>query len=119
VPTSVELNIVIQHLEAVFEDGVLRPLGPLSLPEKQHVMLTITEVPIPASPKASRLPEQEWLRRHSEEFAGQWVALDGDALLSHGSDAFAVRDEAKSKGVERPLMVHIPEEPNLPSAGWM
>ncbi len=110
---------MIQHLEAVFEDGVLRPLAPLSLPEKQHVMLTITDVPIPVSPKASRLPEQEWLRQHSEEFAGQWVALDGDSLLSHGCDAFAVRDEARSKGVERPLMVHIPEEPNLPSAGWL
>jgi predicted DNA-binding antitoxin AbrB/MazE fold protein len=59
----------MQHLEAVFEDGVLRPLGPLSLPEKQHVMLTITDVPVPVSPKASRLPEQEWLRLHSEEFA--------------------------------------------------
>ena len=82
-------------------------------------MLTISDLSVPLSPKASRLPEQQWLRRHSEEFAGQWVALDGDSLLSHGPDAFAVRDEAQSKGVERPLMVHRPDEPNLPSAGWL
>lgn len=73
-------------------------LGPLCLPERQHVVLTITDIRVAVSPKAYRLPEQEWLRQHSEQFAGQWVALDGDLLLSHGADAFAVRDEARSKG---------------------
>ena len=109
-----------QHSEAVFEDGLLRPLEPLSLHDKQHVLLTITDVPAPAQVFVShRLPEQEWLSRHSEEYAGQWVALEGDLLLSHGSDAFAVRDEARAKGVERPLMVHIQDEPNMPSVGWL
>src|SRR5581483_12057669 len=107
----------MQRSEAVFEGGLLRPLEPLSLQEKEHVLLTITEVPA-RHEVSSRLPEQEWLRQHSEEYAGQWVALDGDSLLSHGSDAFAVRAEARAKGVQLPLMVHIPDEPNLPSAGW-
>jgi len=30
-----------QRVEAVYENGVLRPLGPVSLQESQHVQLTI------------------------------------------------------------------------------
>lgn len=39
--------------------------------------------------------------------------MHGDTPLSHGSDAFKVRDEADEKVVERPLMANIPDEPNL------
>jgi predicted DNA-binding antitoxin AbrB/MazE fold protein len=109
---------MVRELEAVFENGVLRPLEPLSLVEKQRVHVTITDAPPPE--KIIRgFPEQEWLIAHRLEYAGQWVALDGHTLLSHGSDAFAVRDEARGKGVQVPLLVHIPEEPDLPSAGWL
>lgn len=39
---------MVRHLEAVFEDGVLRPLEPLSLPEHEHVIVTINDrVPAP------------------------------------------------------------------------
>jgi hypothetical protein len=109
---------VIQHAEAIFEDGLLRPLETLSLRNKQHVLLAITDVPAPGA-NSSTMPEQEWLRRHGQEYSGQWVALNGEELLSHGSDAREVRDEARAKGVQTPLMVHLPDEPNLPSAFWV
>ena len=51
----------------------------------------------------SRTTEQEWLAAHSHEYRGQWVALEGDALLSHGTDARCVRDEARERGIHRPL----------------
>ena len=112
-----------QHAEAIFEDGLLRPLEPLSLQDKQHVLLTITDLTIAnaSAPGANsgRMPEKEWLRAHGQEYSGQWVALNGEELLSHGSDAREVRDEARAKGVQTPLMVHIPDEPNLPSAFWV
>jgi hypothetical protein len=109
---------VIQHAEAIFEDGLLRPLEPLSLQDKQRVLLRITDAPAPGA-NSGPMPEQEWLRVHGQEYCGQWVALDGIELLSHGSDARRVRDEARAKGVQTPLMVHIPDEPNLPSAFWV
>jgi predicted DNA-binding antitoxin AbrB/MazE fold protein len=109
---------VTQHAEAIFEDGVLRPLEPLSLQDKQHVLLTITDVSGRVA-NSHRMPEQEWLRANSREYRGQWVALNGEELLSHGSDARGVRDEARAKGVQTPLMIHIPDEPNLPSAFWV
>ena len=107
-----------QHAEAIFEDGFLRPLEPLSLRNQQHVLLIITDVPAPGA-NSGRVPEQEWLRAHGQEYSGQWVALNGEELISHGSDARGVRDEARAKGVETPLMVHLPDEPDLPSAFWV
>ena len=108
---------MVRELEAVFENGLLRPLEPLSLAEKQRVHVTITDIPATEG-IADRKAEQEWLGAHSHEFPGQWVALHGDVLLSHGSDARTVRDEARRSGVVRPLLVHIPEESVQPSAGW-
>ncbi len=48
-----------------------------------------------------------------------WVALNGEELLSHGSDARGVRDAARAKGVRTPPMVHIPDETDMPSAVWV
>ncbi len=110
------------QLEAVYEQGVLRPVEPLSLPEHQRLMITITladEEPTEALPYNPRIAEQEWLRLHSGEYIGQWVALDGDSLVSHGAKALDVLEEARRKGVERPLMVGIPKDYGLPSAGLL
>jgi hypothetical protein len=111
-------QVVVRELEAVFENGLLRPLEPLSLVEKQRFHVTITDLPAPGG-ICSRKAEQEWLGAHGPEYRGQWVALHGAVLLSHGSDARAVRDEARERGVHRPLLVHVPEEPDQPSAGWL
>ena len=85
-----------QHAEAIFEDGLLRPLEPLSLQDKQHVLLTITDAPAPGA-NSGWMPEQVWLSAHGQEYSGQWVALNGEELLSHGPDARRVRDEARAK----------------------
>jgi hypothetical protein len=114
---------MVQQLEAVFEHGVLRPLQPLSLEERQHVLVTVTElphkpVPVPDAPvDPHRVQEQEWIRLNGSEYRGQWVALQGSELIGHGLKGRAVYDEAHARGVQRPLLVHIPDEPELLSAG--
>ena len=106
------------QLEAVFEDGVLRPLQPLQLQEKQHVILTIVDLPT-VKISNSRQVEQEWLKVNASLYLGEWVALNGDQLMSHGTNARVVRDESRRQGVERPLLVRIPDELDRPSAGWL
>jgi predicted DNA-binding antitoxin AbrB/MazE fold protein len=108
---------MVRQLEAVFEQGVLRPVEPLSLPEKQHVLITITDVPVKVE-VMQRKDEQEWLVVHGHEYIGQWVALQGSVLLSHGPKAREVRDEARKKGIQQPLLVHVPDDFGLPSAVW-
>jgi predicted DNA-binding antitoxin AbrB/MazE fold protein len=42
-----------KQLEAVYENGVLRPLQPLGLADQQHVLITVSELPdYPAWAKA-------------------------------------------------------------------
>ncbi len=109
---------MMRQLEAVFEKGLLRPMEPLRLEESQRVFLTITDVPV-AAPVHARKDEMEWLGAHPNDYRGEWVALDGGTLVSHGADVRSVRDEARRKGVLRPLLVQIPEQADEPSAGLL
>jgi hypothetical protein len=42
--------------------------------------------------------EHQWLKEHRHEYAGQWVALKGDQLISHGPDGRAVIAAARESG---------------------
>jgi hypothetical protein len=50
---------------------------------------------------------------------GEWVVLEGDALIAHGLDYAAVLEEARQAGIEIPFVVQIPEPrpPNTYFAG--
>jgi hypothetical protein len=50
------------YLEAVYENGVFRPLQPVQLPEQTHVTVTVDDVPDPsATPQAHFvLPPDRW-----------------------------------------------------------
>lgn len=62
--------------------------------------------------------EQQWLERHRAEFAGEWVALDGGRLLSHGADARAVYEVARNLGIAAPLLMKVELPDELPFGGW-
>ena len=65
-----------------------------------------------------RRREQKWLEKHRAEFAGQWIALDGETVLSYGTDGRKVYAEAKAKGVKVPFVVHLEPLDELPFGGW-
>ena len=115
---------MVRQLDAVFEAGLLRPLEPLALSEKQRVRLTLDDHPEPRTDDAVsgqphlRREEMLWLATESEPYAGQWVALSGSRLVAHGADAATVRAAARAAGVERPLLTHLPENSELPFGGW-
>jgi predicted DNA-binding antitoxin AbrB/MazE fold protein len=46
--------------EAVYEDGVLRPLETLAISNMQHVLVTISDVPATAADVAGYFEREEW-----------------------------------------------------------
>lgn len=114
---------MVRQLDAVYEDGILRPLEPLALGEHQRVRLTLEESVAPLSrassePVNERREELQWLAKESGPYAGQWVALDGGRLVAHGVKLGIVSAAAKSEGIEEPLFAHVPDDNELPFAGW-
>ncbi|MFN7946868.1 MAG: DUF5678 domain-containing protein [Blastocatellia bacterium] len=71
-----------------------------------------------SEPEVDRSREMRWLAAHSSEYAGQWVALDGERLLCHSANAREVFASARQSGVERPLIIQVPARDALPFAGW-
>ena len=62
--------------------------------------------------------EMAWVQVHRAEFAGQWVALDGEQLLAYGTDAREVFAAARESGVHEPLVLKIEATDALPFGGW-
>lgn len=60
----------------------------------------------------------QWIQKNREEFDGQWVALDGENLLAHGTDGKNVHAEAQAKGVKTPLMHRVSIKETQPFGGW-
>jgi predicted DNA-binding antitoxin AbrB/MazE fold protein len=118
--TTVQATIkrMTKQLEVVVEAGVLRPLEPLPFAERQHLLVTVTDETTGGRAFNPRDREQVWLQGHRDEYAGQWVALDGDTLVAHGNDGSDVTQRAWEQGVAEPLVVWIPGEPELPFGGW-
>lgn len=60
--------------------------------------------------------ELGWLREHSAEYAGRWVALIGNELIAVADSA---RDAYRIAGVrEEPVLVTRVEIGEIPFAGW-
>lgn len=62
--------------------------------------------------------ELKWIDEHREEYLGQWVALSGDRLISHGTDAREVANAARAAGIEIPFLAQIDPIEELPFGGW-
>jgi predicted DNA-binding antitoxin AbrB/MazE fold protein len=109
-----------RQLEAIYDEGVFRPLEPPALANKQRVLLTVRDLPDDGEHGAinHRYPEMEWLHSRGVEYAGKWVALQDNELICSGTGAKEVRDEARAKGFSQPLVVRVPEEQDRLSAGW-
>jgi hypothetical protein len=68
---------------------------------------------LPPQPMPDSRREIEWLADHAREFAGQWVALDGDRLIAHGPDYRTVFAAADADAAPLPLITFV-EDPDHP-----
>lgn len=60
--------------------------------------------------------ETTWLSRNRRNFAGQWIALQGDRLLAHSPVAAQVFAAARDV-IPEPLVMQIEQE-DAPFGGW-
>jgi uncharacterized protein YjgD (DUF1641 family) len=60
----------------------------------------------------------EWLKKNRDEYAGQYVALDGDRLVGHAATIREARKQAQTNGVEDPFLVRLEKEETVLPAGW-
>ncbi len=92
------------HVEAIYEHAVPRPLEPLALAEHQLVRVTVEERRRPLSADLvpqpdNRRDELDWPATESRQFAGEWIAFDGNRLFAHELNPVAVKAAAQAVGV--------------------
>jgi hypothetical protein len=62
--------------------------------------------------------ELRWLDEHGAEYAGLWVALEGEQLLASGTNGHEVYETAIARGATRPFLVQVEPQDELPFGGW-
>ncbi len=59
----------------------------------------------------------KWVDEHRKEYDGQFVLLDGDVLLDHGTDPKKLYANARKRGIQIPFVKRVKAE-ILPFGGW-
>jgi len=72
---------------------------------------------VPCEPMKDRTREMKWIEEHKHEYAGQWVALDGDRLIAASLIHAEISAAIKADGAELPLVHRIPSPDDLPYIG--
>jgi hypothetical protein len=58
--------------------------------------------------------EPTWLENHQREYAGRWVALDGERLVTAGASAREVYAALKAAGISGTLVTRVEHPDDLP-----
>lgn len=63
---------------------------------------------VPCEPMPDDAREMKWIEEHKHEYAGQWVALDGDRLIAASPIRAEISVAVKADGAKLPLIIRIP-----------
>jgi hypothetical protein len=72
---------------------------------------------VPSKPMPDRTSERQWVKDHKHEYAGQWVALEGDRLVAASFVQQEVWDAVDATSPNPPLVLRIPSPDDLPYIG--
>lgn len=83
----------------------------------QHDLLDDNLSKLDKAPQDRRVPPKPmpegamraiwWIAEHAREYAGQWVALDGDRLIAHGPGHDEIWAAAQASGVYLPMVTFV------------
>ena len=65
-----------------------------------------------------RLQHMEWLKANREEYAGRYVALEGDRLVGCGATIREANEQARRAGFAHAFLVHVSSMNEAPFGGW-
>lgn len=74
--------------------------------EKANRVLNPSRIVAEPATAPDRTREFAWLRQHSAQYRGQWVALLGAELLASGPDVEEVLREVRSRNLQAHPLVH-------------
>jgi hypothetical protein len=93
----------------------LRTMLAEDAPSEHESQLDLTCPPAipPAEFAAKWEQERTWLAQHQHEYAGRWVALDGNQLVATGSSAREVYAALKATGISGTLVTRVEHADDL------
>jgi len=59
----------------------------------------------------------QWVEENKEEYDGQFVLLEGNKLIAHGTNPKELYETARTNGIEIPFVKRIKAK-DLPFGGW-
>jgi hypothetical protein len=75
---------------------------------------------VPPMPMQDHTREFDWIEAHKDEYAGQWVALDGDHLIAASPierEVWEAVKAARTAGGNMPLVHRVSSPSDLPYIG--
>jgi hypothetical protein len=109
------MNMSVELLESIKQQG-----ANLSAQEKRELGQYFSELAEQEKNIADLKRRQviEWLQAHREEYAGSYVALDGDRLIGQGKTMLEACEQAHRRGVTKPFLMRVTSENEVLFAGW-
>ncbi len=110
-------------MSTITVENILKQIDQLPIFEQNRLARLLEErraqqAPKPAKPpRDKRLPdrpaiddsrERAWIEEHRREYAGMWVALDGDRLIAASTDRMEISAAIKADGAKMPFIYRIP-----------
>jgi hypothetical protein len=105
-------------------DQIIKSIEQLPAPEQERIRRWLDENGTPnrernaSQPHANRSAKSlRWLDETEKNIRGQWVALDGDQLITSGPTAKEVYSKARAEGVQIPFVELVTEPESVPFTG--
>ncbi len=109
--SNATLEQIIEQARSLSPDEQRELCGTLNNGDAQEPTTT-------PKPYNNRKLEQEWIAKHKDDYVGQWVVIEGDQLIVHGTAARTVYEAARAAGIKVPFLVRVHPADDLPFGGW-
>lgn len=107
-------------MSSAIVERILEEVKRLTPDERRELREALAQEPPAATAHDTHERERAWIEGHRDEYLNQWVALDGDHLLAHGTDARQVYLAARAAGVRAPFLERVtPKEEGAFWGGWL